>query len=64
MPLIGHNTARITAMAYEGTLIRTRKKMDRMRAVIKGGHGSGRVGACQTALFLFARQNHSKTERG
>jgi N-acyl-D-amino-acid deacylase len=59
VPLIGHNTARITAMAYEER-DPSPEEMDKMRKVIRGGMQAGAWGMSDGLFYQPA--NHSKTE--
>jgi N-acyl-D-amino-acid deacylase len=59
VPLIGHNTARITAMAYEERDPKP-EEMEKMRQVIRGGMQAGAWGMSDGLFYQPA--NHSKTE--
>lgn len=59
VPLIGHNTARITAMAY-AERDPTPAEMDKMRQVIRGGMQAGAWGMSDGLFYQPA--NHSKME--
>lgn len=59
VPLVGHNTARITAMAYEER-DPTAAELEKMRQVIRAGMQAGAWGMSD-GLF-YAPANHSKTE--
>ena len=59
VPLIGHNTARITAMAYEER-DPTPEELDKMREVVRKGMVAGAWGLSDGLFYQPA--NHSKTE--
>lgn len=59
VPLIGHNTARITAMAYEERDPKP-EELEKMKQVIRAGMQAGAWGMSD-GLF-YAPANHSKTE--
>ena len=59
VPLVGHNTARITAMAYEERDPKS-EEMEKMRGIVRAGMQAGAWGMSDGLFYQPA--NHSKTE--